>query len=791
MSVFKRKSHACAGFDRMSRRAALKVGGASLLGLTAPRRGTGIRGRLDKAVRFGACRLFVIWSLAFGAFHASAAEPVLFKRDVMAALAKSNCNMGACHGNATGKGGFKLSLFGDDPNDDYTVLSRDQFGRRVNIVEPDQSLILLKPTNEIAHEGGKRFDRDSWEYRTLRAWIAGGMKRDPADAPKLLKIDVSPTQRRLIEPEKEVQLSVTATFSDGSTRDVTARAVYEPTSQLVEVSPDGKGRGVGYGEVTVMARYLHQQIPVRLAFVPARPDFVWKPARKFNYVDRRIFSKLHSLRMTASELCGDRTFLRRAYLDLLGLIPTSDEARTFMADTSPDKRAKLVDRLLERPEFADYWAMKWSDVLRNEEHALDKKGVQVFYDWIRRAIAEGKPLDEFARELIAARGSSYINAPANYYRAMRDPIMRAETTAQVFLGARLQCAKCHNHPFDRWTQDDYYGWASLFARVDYKVVANNRLLVGTDKHEWNGEQIVYLNRKGAVNDPRTGRPSKPRFLRAGAGDELGEDDDPLLALADWVASPDNPFFARAQVNRIWFHLMGRGLVDPVDDFRSTNLPSHPELLERLTVDFVEHGFDLRHVIRTVMNSRTYQLSSATDETNRYDAINYSHNVIRRIHAEPMLDGLSRVSGAPAQFKGRPEETRASQLPGVMPKSKSNRGRTEVNQFLDVFGKTARLVPSECDRSNEPTMSQAFQMISGPTVNEMIEAKENRLTSLLASKLPDGEIIDELYWTAITRPPGEEELASHGSHVRNSATRRAGFEDVLWSLLNSKEFVFRY
>lgn len=716
---------------------------------------------------------------------------VSFRNDVMAALAKSSCNMGTCHGNATGKGGFKLSLFGDDPANDFKILTRDQFGRRVNLVDPDQSLILLKPTTEIAHEGGKRFEKESWEYRTLRAWIAGGMKPDPADAPKLLTIDVSPTRRILIEPEAEVQLSVTATFSDGSTQDVTTKTVYEPTSQLVDVSHDGNIRGLGFGEVTVMARYLHARVPVQLAFVPAREDFSWKPARKFNFVDRKIFSKLHSLRMTASDLCGDAVFMRRAYLDLLGLIPTSDEARAFVADEAPDKRAKLVDRLLERPEFADYWAMKWSDVLRNEEHALDQKGVQVFYEWIRRAIAEHKPLDEFARELIASRGSTYINAPANYYRAMRDPIMRAETTAQVFLGARLQCAKCHNHPFDRWTQDDYYGWASLFARVDYKVVANNRQLVSTDKHEWNGEQIVYLNRKGAVNDPRTGRPATPRFLRAGDGKNLGEGDDPLLALSEWIASPDNPFFARAQVNRIWFHLMGRGLVDPVDDFRSTNLPSHPELLEQLTAEFVEHKFDLRHVVRTIMNSRTYQLSSAADETNRYDEINYSHNVIRRIHAEPMLDCLSRVSGAPAQFKGRPVETRASQLPGVMPKSRSNKGRTEVNQFLDAFGKTARLIPSECDRSNEPNMGQAFQMISGPTVNEMIEAKENRLTSLLATKLTDEEIVDELYRSAITRSPTEEELASHGSHVRNSATRRAGFEDVLWSLVNSKEFVFRY
>ncbi len=728
----------------------------------------------------------------FVAANPAGAETIHFKRDIMAVMAKAGCNTGSCHGNATGKGGFKISLFGDDPENDFNILTRDQFGRRADVIEPDRSLLLLKPTNQVAHEGGKRFDRDSWEYRTLRAWIAGGMKPDAEGSPAgLLKIDVSPLRQTLVEPERRTQLEVVATFADGETRDVTSMAVYQPTSQLASVSHDGLVEAKGTGEVTIMTTYLDKQVPVRLIVVPDRPGFEWRPVRKVNYVDRRIFSKLHTLRINASDLCSDEVFVRRAHLDLLGVVPTPDEARAFVADKAADKRAKLVDELLERPEFADYWAMKWSDVLRNEEHALDKKGVRVFHDWIRRGIREHKPLDEFARQLIAARGSTYRNAPANYYRAMRDPIMRAETTAQVFLGARLQCAKCHNHPFDRWTQDDYYGWASLFARVDYKVVQNNRLLVGTDKHEWNGEQIVFLKRKGSVTDPRTGRPAKPRFLKSGETGIVGDDEDPLIALSEWVASPDNPFFARAQVNRIWYHLMGRGLVDPVDDFRSTNLPTHPELLEALRADLVEHDFDLRRIIRVIMNSRAYQLSSEVNETNRDDEINYSHNVVRRIHAEPVLDSLSRVAALSLQFKDYPAGLRAAQLPGVMPKSKSNRGRTELNLFLDVFGKTARLVPSECDRSNEGTMSQAIQMISGPTINEMIADKDNRLKSLLDSAMTDAEIVGELYWSSIARAPTEEEEASHLSHVGNSASRREGFEDVLWSLMNSKEFLFRF
>jgi hypothetical protein len=359
---------------------------------------------------------------------------------------------------------------------------------------------------------------------------------------------------------------VTAHFSDGKKRDVTRLAVYEPSVSFVSASADGRVRFAEFGEATVIVRYLNRQMPVRLAYVPARPDFVWSDPPAANYIDEHIFAKLRSLRMNPSYLSGDGEFIRRAYLDALGVLPTADEAREFVSDQSPDKRARLIDRLLERPEFADHWALKWSDLLKNEEKVVDPTGVKLFHDWIRDSFAANKPLDRFVRELIAARGSTYENPPANYYRANRDPITRAEATAQLFLGVRLGCAKCHNHPFDRWTQEDYYRWAALFARVDYKIVTNNRP-DDNDKHQFDGEQIVLMKESGEVEDPRTGENLTPRFL--GAEEELALEDsqDRLLPLAAWLTSPENELFVRSQVNRIWYHLMGRGLVEPIDDFR--------------------------------------------------------------------------------------------------------------------------------------------------------------------------------------------------------------------------------
>src|SRR5438552_16997894 len=685
----------------------------------------------------------------------------------MAVLSKAGCSAGTCHGNKNGKGGFKLSLRGQDPDIDYVTLTRGLFGLRVNAFDAEQSLVLLKPTTQVSHDGGLRFKRDSEEYKIVRAWIASGMPNDLASAPKLQRIVVTPAEKVLVEPASEVQLQVQAQFAGGLMRNVTPLAVYEPVNSVAKVSHDGLVRGQSAGEVTVLVRYLHCQEAVRLAFVPTRPGFTRKAPATKNYIDEQVFKKLRTLRINPSPTCSDEMFARRAYLDLLGILPTVEEARNFLADRKRDKRERLVEALLDRPEFADFWALKWADLLRVEAHSLDQKGVQSFHAWIRQSIATNKPLDQFVRELITARGSTYSQPAANYYRPNRDSASRATAAAQVFLGTRLRCAECHNHPSDRWTQDDYYDWAGLFMQVSYKVLENNRE-IGSDEHEWNGEQIVYLSREGALKNPRTGSDAQPRFLGNAVPVALRqpvprkdkmeerrsalESSDSLQLLANWLTHPTNTFFDRVQANRIWFQVMGRGLVEPPDDFRATNPASHPALLDALAQDFVNHGFNVRYLIRLIMNSRTYQLASEPNESNEADELNFSHTVVRRLGAEQLLDCQSQVAGVPLKFAGYPSGLRAAQLPGVRPESKGKRAANPLDQFLEVFGKPPRLLTTDAERSCDCNMGQAFQMISGPTVNQLLAEKENRVSRLLAAGKSNREIIEELFLSALARAP---------------------------------------
>jgi hypothetical protein len=715
------------------------------------------------------------------------APEVSFNREVMAVLSKAGCNQGVCHGNRYGKGGFKLSLRGQDPDLDFLALSRDVFARRANRLEPEKSLILLKPTGQVPHQGGVRFPVRSPEYEILRRWIGGGLRADPAGVPGLERLEVTPREATVIEPADSVEVRARALFSDGTSRDVTRIAVFEPLDPLAAADPDGRVVLGGPGETVVLVRYLHCQEPVRLARVPARPGFAFRAPPAANFIDELIFAKLRSLKIEPSPVAGDSVFLRRAHLDLLGMIPTAEEARAFVSDSRHDKRARLVDELLERPEFAEFWALKWSDLLRNEERALDFKGVQSFYHWIRRSIAEGKPLDRFARELIAGRGSTYQNPAANFYRANRDPFSRAEAAAEVFLGTRLQCARCHNHPFDRWTQDDYYGWTALFARVRYKVLFNLRR-DKNDDHEFVGEQVVWMAHEGEVNDPRTGRPAPPRFLGE-AGSTPGEKRDRLEDLADWITGP-NTLFARTQANRIWYHLMGRGLVEPVDDFRASNPPSNPALLDALSRELVERRFDLRHLIRLITASQTYRLSSQPNETNRDDLQNFSRALVRRLDAEQLLDSQNRVAGVPSKFNGYPLGVRAAQLAGVEAVRSRDQRPTSADQFLASFGKPPRLLTCECERSGGSTLAQAFQLLSGPVLRQSLSHPRNRLGGLLESGKTTAELVDDLYWTALSRPPGGEERRAGAEYLDEAGDRRSALEDLAWALLNSKEFLLR-
>lgn len=718
---------------------------------------------------------------------ASEDAPVSFRNEVMAVLSQAGCNTGPCHGNASGKAGFRLSLRGEDAGWDHNALTRDMFGRRIDRLNPDESLILIKAVTAIAHEGGKRFDRASPQYALLRDWISQGARDDRDEAPTLVGLSADPPSKILYAPETSVQVRILADFSDGSTRDVTGLSVIESANPGVHVAHDGTIRFEMEGETAINVRYLGRQLSVPVAFVPERPGFEWVGLEPANFVDRFIQEKQRALRMNPSNTIPDNQFIRRAMLDLHGRLPTMDEAREFVADTDPAKRSLLIDRLLDAPEFAGFWALKWADLLRVEEKALDRKGVELFHRWIRESIEVNKPLDEFVREIVTARGSTYLNPPANFYRSLRTPTTRGVTMAQVFLGARLQCAQCHNHPFDQWTQDEYYEWAGVFARVDYKVL-ENRYRDGLDKHAFVGEQIVYSPPTGEVKNPKTNREVNPRLL--GAAEPL-DGDDRLEAFAEWLTSPDNEFFAKVQANRIWFHLMGRGLVDPIDDFRGTNPPSHPALLERLTQEFIDSGFNLRHLIRTIMNSHAYQVSSIPNDTNAADRINYSHYQIRRLDAEPLLDAIRDVTGAAIQFKGYPLGIRACEIPGVRAVMVRRGSPSAGDKFLDVFGKPERLLATEEERSCNTNLGQAFQLMTGPVTHELLQREGNRLAQLADSDRSPGSVLEELYWTALTRPPTDEETVGLTSYLESSTNKRSALEDIAWALVNSKEFVMRH
>ncbi len=717
----------------------------------------------------------------------SESEPITFERDVMSVLSKAGCNAGTCHGNLNGKGGFFLSLWGHDPEHDYQQLVRAADGRRINRIAPRESLALLKPTAQVAHEGGKRFDQQSPEYEILSRWIEQGLEGPDPEAAVVTHLNVSPDDTVLWAPQSEIPLSVEAVFSDGSRRDVTRLAVYEPSDPLVRVTAEGVVQFDQAGVVTVLVRYLDAKFPVRLAYRDPAESFVWNDPPLDNFIDRIVFDRLKQLQLHPADVAEDHVFLRRLSLDLLGVLPTAEEARRFMADDSPNKREALVERWLSRPEFAAMWALKWSDLVRNEEKTLDAKGVERLHGWMQDRFANDTPLDEFVRELIAARGSTYENPPANYWRAHREPFVRAETTAQVFLGVRLQCAKCHNHPFDRWSQDEYYEWSSLFAGIDYEIVENERR-DRLDKHEFVGEQIVQIEEQGEVKNARTGEPAAPRFL----GSDEAIQGDRLKHLASWMTQADNRMFAEAQANRIWYHLMARGLVEPIDDLRLTNPASHPELLSRLADELVENDFSLKHLVRTIVLSRTYQLASELDESQlgegeQYNERLYARAVVKRLAAEQILDAQSHVLGSPAKFKGYSAGTRAGQIAGV---ERVRRKLDDGDMFLRQFGKPERLLACECERSDEPTLGQALRLIGGESLHQRLLQPDNRIGQMLAETDDLEKVIETLFWTALTRPPSDQELAGAMDLIEETGEPRAVLEDLTWALLNAKELIFR-
>jgi hypothetical protein len=720
----------------------------------------------------------LVWShsIAFGGSPTKADEsrPVDFSTHVIPALTRAGCNSGACHGTPTGKNGFRLSLRGYLPDQDHVSLTRDVQGRRIDSLRPEDSLLLLKATGAVPHEGGVRFRRGSPLYRILRDWIAEGSRPAAPNSPKLLRLEMFPAQRTLENDNDHVQLAMTAVFSDSSRRDVTGLAKFSVnSSETAELSENGHIRFRKMGEVTVLAQYLHEVASARLTYLRDLPGFTWKAPPEQNFIDRHVFAKLRLLRIRPSELCSDEVFLRRVYLDVCGVLPTPDEARRFLADMSPGRRIRLIDRLLERPEYSDNWALKWVDRLGCNNRFVGQRGAYSYRQWIWERIHNNQPFDAFVRDVLTASGPSYSQPSASFYRRVRDPQSRVEAVSQLFLGVRIGCARCHNHPFERWTQDDYYGLAAFFTRVRYR---DGPFFQGI----YNKEETVWLDRAGEVMQPRTGQVVRPKFL---GGDlaNVAEGHDRRASLAAWITRPDNPFFARVAVNRLWYHLMGRGIVEPVDDFRASNPPCNPELLDALAADFVSHHYDVKHTLRVLLNSATYQLSSQTNAFNENDTTYFSHYAVRQLLAEQLLDAICQATGVPEPFKGVPLGTRATQLPdGEL-----------FHPFLKAFGKPARAIECECERDSDATLEQALLFQAGRVIDEKVRSDTGLARRLAATKLSNLELADVLFLSTLSRYPSDHEKQFLMGRFAEATDRRRALEDLLWMLLNHREFVFQH
>lgn len=698
-------------------------------------------------------------------------RPLHFANDIVPLLTRHGCNAGGCHGKASGQNGFKLSLFGFDPAFDYNAIVKEARGRRVFPAAPDDSLLLTKPTGRLPHGGGRRLAPDGEAYQTLRRWIAQGTPVGAADAPTLTGIEVVPPRRVLGRAARQ-QIAVRAHYRDGSVRDVTRYAQYQSNEIAVAaVDEDGLVRTFDLaGEAALMARYMGQVAVFRATVPLGKPIARYPDFPAANSVDDLALARWKQLGLVPSDLCTDGEFLRRATLDLNGRLPAPDEVRAFLADTRPDKRDRLLDRLLDSPDYAAFFALRWGSILRNSQLAGAEQAAYAFHDWLRDTIGRNRPYDELVRGVVAAAGE-WQEAPAvNWYWQMRDDPLHQPVadTAEVFLGLRLQCAKCHHHPYERWSQDDYYGLAGFFARLGRKGF---------------GEPPPYYASRtrttGEVN-PRTGKPLEPKLLDGPVLD-VPPEQDPRQRLVDWMARPDNPFFARALCNRMWGHLLARGLVDPVDDMRETNPPSNPELLDALAKDFVAHHFDVKHLIRTICTSRTYQLSSVPNEWNRHDRQNHARYYGKRLIAEVLLDAVDEACGTRTTFNKMSRQARAVDLPH----------EGFGSYFLDVFDRPPRSSPCECARSNGASLSQVLHLANSSEVEDKIAAGNGRVAKLVQGKVPADKAVEELYLAAFARYPTAEERAKAVAYVAARKDARRGLEDVLWALLNSREFLFNH
>jgi len=722
-------------------------------------------GTTTLAVAFGGKTVTVPVKVA----QAAVRPPISFRLDVMPVFMKAGCNTGNCHGAARGKDGFRLSLFGFDPAGDHFRLTHELSARRINLAVPADSTMLDKATGSVQHTGGKRFDKSSELYQTLLHWVEAGVPNDDVSKlPKVVGVELYPKQMVLDGENATQQMTVRARYSDGGDRDVTSLCVFLTSNDTsAAISPEGLITAGSRGEAFVMARFETHTVGSQVLVLPKGLKFEYPQESEANYIDTRVAAKLKKLRIAPSATCSDEVFARRVYFDIVGLPPTIEEFSRFMAATAPDKRARLIDELLERKEFSEIWVNKWAELLQiKSSQQISYKAMFLYYNWLVEKLSKNMPMDQMVQELLGATGGTFKNPATNFYQSAPDTLSMSENVAQIFMGMRIQCAQCHNHPFDRWTQDDYYSFAAFFAQVGRKQGEDYR------------ETIVFNSGGGEVNHPVRGQAMPPKFLGGAVADVNGK--DRRVVLAKWLASSDNPWFAASFANRVWAHFFGVGIVDPVDDFRVSNPASNPELLAELGKRFTDSKYDLKALVRDICNSRTYQRSTQRNESNAQDERNFAHANLRRIKAENLLDAISQVTETKDKFQGLPLGARAVQI--------ADGGTT--NYFLSTFGRATRETVCSCEVKMEPTLSQALHLLNGDTVNAKLKQGGVVPKLLATEKFPEERLID-LYIRCLSRAPSREELDKLLPALREAPDQAQALEDVFWALLNSREFIFNH
>ncbi len=700
--------------------------------------------------------------------EATADKPISFKLDMMPIFMKAGCNTGSCHGAARGKDGFRLSLFGFDPDGDYYRLTREIPGRRINLALPEQSLLVEKATGAVPHTGGQRFEADSEYNATFLRWLEAGAPNDVGEVPKVVAVEVYPEGAVLDGQGTTQRLSVRAKYSDGTDRDVTSLAYFlSNNDNSATISQEGVVTAENRGESFIMARFETHTVGVHFITLPKGLSFAWQESPEHNYVDTLMHNKFRKLRIQPSQLCSDEEFLRRASLDITGVLPTPEEFEQFVNNADPNKRDALVDELLNRKEFVEIWVMKWAELLQiRTTNQISYKSMLLYYNWLKDKIANNEPMNVMVQELLASNGGTFSSPATNYYQNETDTLKVSENVAQVFMGMRIQCAQCHNHPFDRWTMDDYYSFANFFSQIGRKRAEDPR------------EIIVFNSGGGDVRHPIGNRVMPPKFLGGEVPDVAGKDRRDVMA--KWLASPDNPYFARNLANIVWAHFFGKGIIDEVDDVRVSNPPVNKELLETLGQKFTEYNYDFKKLVRDICTSRTYQLATTTNETNEKDDRNFSHAGLRRVRSEVLLDMISQVTDTKNKFEGLPLGARAVQIAN---------GNTST-YFLTAFGRASRETVCSCEVKIEPNLSQALHLLNGDTLHGKI-SQGNVVGKLLEAGNSPEQIIDQLYIRCLTRKPTPAEMTNLSAIVAEQQDKKLALEDVFWALLNSREFVFNH